>query len=49
MTYKELKQEEKPYGFLKKFPDAKAMQNGLRKFGAFMAGMIMPVIGVIIA
>lgn len=36
-------------GFFKKFPDSKLIQNNLRKFGAFMAGMIMPVIGVIIA
>lgn len=32
-----------------KFPDAKSMQSSLRKFGSFMAGMIMPIIGVIIA
>lgn len=32
-----------------KFPDPKSIQNSLRKFGSFMAGMIMPVIGLIIA
>lgn len=36
-------------GFLKSFPNSNKMQQGLRKFGSFMAGMIMPVIGLIIA
>lgn len=47
--YNQIQQENKTHGFLKKFPSAKAFQNGLRKFGGFMAGMIMPIIGVIIA
>lgn len=50
MNYKQLRDSfTKQSYLLKKFPSAKSMQNGLRKFGAFMAGMIMPVIGVIIA
>ncbi len=35
---------------MKKFPfSAKGFQNSLRKFGAFLAGMIMPLIGLITA
>ncbi len=50
MTQEQIGQE-KQSGFLKKFPNisGKAIQNKLRKFGSFMAGMVMPVIGVIIA
>ena len=29
--------------------NGKKFQNGLRKFGSFLAGMIMPLIGLIIA
>lgn len=47
--YNQIQQENKTHGFLKKFPNGKAFQNSLRKFGGFMAGMIMPIIGVIIA
>lgn len=48
-TYTNEYQKQNVSGFLKKFPDKKTFQNSLRKFGAFMAGMVMPVIGVIIA
>ncbi len=50
MTQEQIGQE-KQSGFLKKFPNisGKSIQNKLRKFGSFMAGMVMPVIGVIIA
>lgn len=49
MSYKQLVASKKESSPFTKYPGMKKFQNNLRKFGSFMAGMIMPIIGVIIA